>query len=111
MYVDAFINIYDLNSAYEKHRGIPRNLHCSSGAIFYQNFSFPLRQKETSVIGRVSRVSRSVPNGDIVLFYDSVISFRRFVISFRRFVIPWFTDCQIRYGFIPNHIKITCKLV
>ena len=66
----------------------------ASLALFLPKFSFPLRKKETWVFGTVSRVSRSVPNRDIVLFYDSVISFRRFVISFRRFVIPWFTDCQ-----------------
>ena len=55
----------------------------------------------------VSRASRSVPNRDTVLFYDSIISFRRFVISFRRFVIPWFTDClflELQTSFISSNI-------
>ena len=96
VYVHASINIYDLNSAQRREApGNPSQLVTCIALLtpFYQSFSFPLRNKETGVIDTVSRVSRSVPNRDIVLFYHSVISFRRFVISFRRFVIPWFTDC------------------
>ena len=88
MYVDVFINIYDLNSVQRREvPGNPPQLALFFWRYFYQSFSFPLRKKETWVIGTVSRVSRSVPNKDIASFYDSVI-------SFRRFVIPWFTGCH-----------------
>ena len=110
VYVHASINIYDLNSAQRREApGTPPQLVTCIALLtpFYQSFSFPLRNKETGVIDTVSRASRSVPNRDTVLFYDSIISFRRFVISFRRFVIPWFTDClflELQTSFISSNI-------
>ena len=101
VYLHASINIYDLNIAQQREApGNPAQLVTCIALLtpVYQSFSFPLRNKETWVIDTVSRVSRSVPHRDIVLFYDSVILFRRFMISFRHFVIPWFTDCPTTYG-------------
>ena len=111
VYVHASIKIYDLNNAQRrKAPGNPPQLVACIALLtpFYQSLSFPLRNKETGVIYTVSRVSRGIPNGDTVLFSDSVILFRRFVISFRRFVIPWFTDCPI---WLPNTPNTTCLLL
>ena len=97
LYVDAFINIYYLNNIGRweaEQRESLRNFRCSSEPFFHESFSFPLRKRGAWVIDTVSRFSGNVPNRDIVLFYDCVISFRRFVIWFSRFVIPWFTDCR-----------------
>ena len=90
VYVHASINICDLNSAQRREApGNPPQLVTCIALLtpFYQSFSFPLRNKETGVSYTVSRVNRSVLNRDIVLFYDSVISFRRFVPPFRDSVV------------------------